>query len=132
SGLISIPESVNRRGSSGPTIGATDRSAPSFTSSMAMLEGYPPPVADLRSLPSVDTLAGALGAPHPLAVAAARAVIAERRAELLAGGDGEADLEARARDWLARAERPSLRRVLNATGVLLHTNLGRAPLAAAA
>ena len=33
---------------------------------------------------------------------------------------------------LARSRRPSLRRVLNATGVLVHTNLGRAPLADAA
>ena len=36
------------------------------------------------------------------------------------------------RERLARAEQPSLRRVLNATGVIVHTNLGRAPLAAAA
>jgi L-seryl-tRNA(Ser) seleniumtransferase len=36
------------------------------------------------------------------------------------------------RDALADASRPSLRRVINATGIILHTNLGRAPLAAAA
>src|SRR4051794_29134108 len=86
----------------------------------------------LRSLPSVDALAGRLEAPPRVAVAAARAVIAERRQELLAGAEDDADLDARARAWLERAQRPSLRRVLNATGVLLHTNLGRAPLAAAA
>jgi L-seryl-tRNA(Ser) seleniumtransferase len=83
----------------------------------------------LRSLPPVDALAGRLDAPRPLAVAAARAVLAQRRAELLAGAAGEADLVARAREWMAAV---SLRRVLNATGVIVHTNLGRAPLAVAA
>ncbi len=86
----------------------------------------------LRSLPSVDALAAEVDAPRAEALAAARAVLAERRAELLAGEDGDADLGARARAWAAARGRPSLRRVLNATGVLLHTNLGRAPLAAAA
>jgi L-seryl-tRNA(Ser) seleniumtransferase len=89
-------------------------------------------VTDLRALPAVDRLAAALDAPHALAVAAARAVIDERRAELRAGAEDEPDLVARARERLARAEQPSLRRVLNATGVIVHTNLGRAPLAAAA
>ena len=42
------------------------------------------------------------------------------------------DLTARARELLAAAERPSLVRVLNATGVIVHTNLGRAPLSGAA
>jgi L-seryl-tRNA(Ser) seleniumtransferase len=89
-----------------------------------MAEGTtPPPGARerLRALPSVDRLATAV----------ARAELAERRAAVLAGSSAEtsdADLVARARERL----RPSLRRVLNATGVVVHTNLGRAPLAAEA
>nr|WP_228430556.1 L-seryl-tRNA(Sec) selenium transferase [Baekduia soli] len=83
----------------------------------------------LRALPATDRLAARLEGVTPAeAGAAARAVLAARRTELLAGADGEADLVARAREHL----RPSLRRVLNATGVVVHTNLGRAPLAAAA
>jgi L-seryl-tRNA(Ser) seleniumtransferase len=80
----------------------------------------PPPGAGerLRDLPSVDRLATAV----------ARAELADRRAELLAGAADAPDLVERARDRL----RPSLRRVLNATGVVVHTNLGRAPLAAEA
>ena len=77
----------------------------------------------LRALPAVDRLAGEVGS-----VSAARAVIEERRAELLAGAEDDVDLAARARERLA----PSLRRVLNATGVVVHTNLGRAPLSAPA
>jgi L-seryl-tRNA(Ser) seleniumtransferase len=86
----------------------------------------------LRDLPPVDALAAEVDAPRAIAVAAARAVLAERRAELLGGAEGEADLAARARAWVEDARRPRLRRVLNATGVIVHTNLGRAPLAAAA
>jgi L-seryl-tRNA(Ser) seleniumtransferase len=85
-----------------------------------------------RDLPPVDALAAQVDAPRSLAVAAARTVLAERRRELLAGAADEADLTARARAWAADAERPRLRRVLNATGVIVHTNLGRAPLAEAA
>ncbi len=77
----------------------------------------------------MEELAGRLPASHAPAVAAAREAIDARRAELLAGDAGDADLVARARAALARGERPSLRRVLNATGVIVHTNLGRAPLA---
>src|SRR4051812_43153530 len=72
----------------------------------------------LRALPSVDRLATSV----------ARAELADRRAELLAGADDDPDLVGRAQDRL----RPSLRRVLNATGVVVHTNLGRAPLASEA
>jgi L-seryl-tRNA(Ser) seleniumtransferase len=41
-------------------------------------------------------------------------------------------VESRALDAISRHAEPSLRRVINATGVIIHTNLGRAPLATAA
>jgi L-seryl-tRNA(Ser) seleniumtransferase len=83
--------------------------------------------AGLSALPAVHELAAQLDAPHAQAVAAARRAIAEQREAVLAGRDAGDVLE-RARAHLA----PSLRRVINATGVILHTNLGRAPLAATA
>jgi L-seryl-tRNA(Ser) seleniumtransferase len=88
--------------------------------------------AALRELPAVHELAAQLDAPHPLAVRAAREAIDQARAALLAGqGDGT-DAAELARTVLARLSAPSLHRVINATGVIVHTNLGRAPLAAAA
>src|SRR5947209_10058444 len=84
---------------------------------------------ELRDLPSVDELARAVG--DPLAVDAARSVLARAREEITAGGE-PIDLEERVRAELASARAPRLRRVLNATGVIVHTNLGRAPLATAA
>ena len=89
---------------------------------------------NLRDLPSVDELAGhesLQGAPRALAVQAARAALAGARKEIRAGHD-PGDLAARAATELEAASRPRLRRVLNATGVIVHTNLGRAPLARAA
>ena len=52
------------------------------------------------------------------------------RAEILAGRANGTGAEERVAERLAALERPSLRRVINATGVVLHTNLGRAPLGA--
>src|SRR6266513_3274363 len=64
----------------------------------------------------------------PLAVDAARTVIDRAREEIQAGAD-PGDLAARLRAELIDARRPRLQGVLNATGVVVHTNLGRAPLA---
>lgn len=86
----------------------------------------------LRDLPSVDRLAAQLDAPHALAVRAAREAISDRRRELTSGkANGSVDLVDRARQRLHRIQQ-SLRPVHNATGVIIHTNLGRAPLAVAA
>jgi len=81
---------------------------------------------ELRDLPSVDELARDVD--DPLAVDAARSVLARAREEIQAGRD-PGDLAALMLGELEAARRPSLRRVLNATGVIVHTNLGRAPLA---
>ena len=83
----------------------------------------------LRDLPSVDELARAVD--DPLAVGAARRVLEEAREEIRAGFE-PGDLVARVRNAVGAARAPSLRRVLNGTGVLVHTNLGRAPLPDAA
>ena len=92
-------------------------------------------VNPLRGLPSVDTLLRSGGADdliqrhgRPAAVAAIRIALNEARAagEVRTAGD----LLARATDLLGAG--PSLRPVINATGVIVHTNLGRAPLAPAA
>jgi L-seryl-tRNA(Ser) seleniumtransferase len=88
----------------------------------------------LRDLPSVDSLLAderLAAEPHGLAVAVARDVLERARDEIRAGRDPGPLVDA-VLARLAHARRPSLRRVLNATGVILHTNLGRAPLADAA
>jgi L-seryl-tRNA(Ser) seleniumtransferase len=92
----------------------------------------------LRELPSVDKLLAderlrALAARHghDVVADAARAALARAREEITAGFE-PGDLAARAQIELENRLRPRLRRVLNATGVVVHTNLGRAPLAEAA
>jgi L-seryl-tRNA(Ser) seleniumtransferase len=83
----------------------------------------------LRDLPSVDELAR--GRDDPRAVDAARNVLGRAREQIRAG-ENPGDLNARLEAELTAGRAPHLRRVINATGVIVHTNLGRAPLAAAA
>ena len=83
----------------------------------------------LRDLPSVDELARAVD--DPLAVDFARTVLEQAREEIRAGFS-PGDLVARVRAEAGAARSARLRRALNATGVLIHTNLGRAPLSEAA
>jgi len=87
---------------------------------------------ELRDLPSVDELAAderlATAAPRPLLVAAVRSALDRAREEIRTGAD-PGDLVDRVESELAAARGARLRRVINATGVIVHTNLGRAPLA---
>ena len=87
----------------------------------------------LRSLPSVhevlERLSPALARyPRPLVVAEVRRAVEIARQELRAGRSSGPNIETRVEHALMHLERNSLRRVINATGVVLHTNLGRAPL----
>jgi L-seryl-tRNA(Ser) seleniumtransferase len=84
----------------------------------------PPSVDSVLRWPAVEALAAAHG--RPLVVAAVREELAVRRAsgEIGADDDIAAAIAARTLAQLA----PSLRKVFNLTGTVLHTNLGRAPL----
>ena len=88
--------------------------------------------AALRALPSIDELTASvrdLEVPRNLLVIEARLVVAHMRAGILEGLNIDpASAETRLRESLTTLSRPSLTRVINATGVILHTNLGRAPL----
>jgi len=86
-----------------------------------------PSVERLLQLPAVAALTGPV--PRSVVVAAVReAVDVARRARSGPPDDWAADIA----DRIHRRQAPSLRPVLNATGVVLHTNLGRAPLAQSA
>jgi len=97
----------------------------------------------LRQLPKVDEVLDQEGVkeltaayPRPLIVDGIRQLIEERRRMILTLPDSElGDLELSAPSiasdlerWLKKQYAPSLKRVINATGVVIHTNLGRSIL----
>jgi L-seryl-tRNA(Ser) seleniumtransferase len=92
-----------------------------------------PSVDDVMRVPEVNTLAASFG--HDSVVDAARAVLARLRREIASHRLEESSLDLALSGLAAAVEKQlrqslsySLRPVINATGVILHTNLGRAPL----
>jgi L-seryl-tRNA(Ser) seleniumtransferase len=84
-----------------------------------------------RTLPPVDRVLAALdGLPHDLLVDAARRAVDDARAAIDAGdrAASEQEIVDAARAHVAVARQRLLQPLVNATGVLLHTNLGRAPI----
>jgi L-seryl-tRNA(Ser) seleniumtransferase len=94
---------------------------------------------ELRGLPSVDKvladgrIGGLTGYPHELLVGLIRKQLEQARQSILAGRKGVSldEIVKSVLAWLERLEKPGLRRVVNASGVVIHTNLGRAPLSEA-
>jgi L-seryl-tRNA(Ser) seleniumtransferase len=102
----------------------------------------------LRSLPAVDVAVNVYKRmnpgeryPHALIVQAVQEIVDGLRRQILSAENSDAlsglgltpeEVALKVERWLSRLEKPSLRRVINATGTVLHTNMGRAPLPAAA
>src|ERR1035438_1105062 len=96
-----------------------------------------PSIDELLRNPVLDTLAQREG--RSATTEAARVALEQLRADIAAGKLDEAQIKSRLDDLPREVERKlleslaySLRPVINATGVILHTNLGRAPLSGAA
>ncbi len=103
------------------------------------------PIRNYRQIPSVDALLRRDDV-APLVAAHGRTVVTEAIREVVEAmrrdrpgdgpgpddGPGPADVARRVREAVSRRTQATLRVVINATGVVVHTNLGRAPLSRAA
>ncbi|MGH8947318.1 MAG: L-seryl-tRNA(Sec) selenium transferase [Acidimicrobiia bacterium] len=88
------------------------------------------PYRDLPAVEQVVSWLGETGLPRPLVVDCARSALDLARDEI--AGGGKADVKRIAADLVMGLQRSASRKVINASGVLLHTNLGRAPLSPSA
>lgn len=92
------------------------------------------PEPDLKSLPKVDRVLALMGERGRLYKEAVREVLEGLRQKIMAGSSVAADeiseeaIAARAKKLLAERLSGTLKKVINLTGVVVHTNLGRAPL----
>ncbi|MGI8602111.1 MAG: L-seryl-tRNA(Sec) selenium transferase [Verrucomicrobiales bacterium] len=90
--------------------------------------------ANLRHVPSVEKIIAAMGEqlplPRPMIADLVRTEVARVRERLLAGGAPQSfeGVTSVVREKLDRLARTRLQPVINGTGVIIHTNLGRAPL----
>src|SRR6056297_2979581 len=96
--------------------------------------------SQLRNLPSVDKILqqpsvqkATDDCPHILVVEAIQQAVEELRRQILDEKQPLPDcapetVAARTLEYLVRLQSPSLKKVINVSGTLLHTNLGRAPL----
>ena len=97
------------------------------------LRVVPNSITQLRDLPRVDDLVGQISSPDlpgSIAVELARTGLEIARSQITGGQP--ADMEEIVGDLVESTRLSRIRQVINATGVLLHTNLGRAPLSEAA
>ena len=85
---------------------------------------------NLRDIPSVDQVLRSdfhnPGLPRTIVVNQIRSILNDRRS----GSESEVSIQQELSARLQKLAEPSLRHVINATGVILHTNLGRAPMPA--
>ncbi len=84
-----------------------------------------------RELPSVDQVLRSVdfaGLPHAIVTQQIRNVLEERRQALRSSESPDSSIELEVSARLRQLAEPSLRPVINATGIILHTNLGRAPI----
>ena len=89
-----------------------------------------PSVSELLESPPLKSLVNRVS--HNVVVGGVRRFLDDLRGQVQ-GATGinipsATELAERIADWIAKSEQPGLRPVINATGILLHTGLGRAPL----